>query len=104
MCVQIELEMGKTLNIQMMAKGEQRADGQREVFMELNGQSRSILVRDKAVSKVGAPVGRHTHAFIAGHERASQGVAGRQGFDRRPHAWTDTRNTREKGRHRQEEG
>jgi pyruvate carboxylase len=49
------LETGKTLNIQMMAKGEQRADGQREVFMELNGQSRSMLVRDNAVSKVGAP-------------------------------------------------
>jgi pyruvate carboxylase len=37
----------------MMAKSELRPDGQREVFCELNGQSRSILVRDKEASKVG---------------------------------------------------
>ena len=36
----------------MMAKGELRADGTREVFMELNGQSRSMIVRDINESKV----------------------------------------------------
>lgn len=50
--LQIELEKGKVLNVQMMAKGELRADGTREVFMELNGQSRSMIVRDINESKV----------------------------------------------------
>ena len=51
-CVQIELEKGKALNVQMMAKGELRPNGTREVFMELNGQSRSMIVRDINESKV----------------------------------------------------
>lgn len=50
---QVELERGKTLHIKALALGDLNAAGQREVFFELNGQLRSILVRDTQALKVG---------------------------------------------------
>lgn len=49
---QVELEKGKTLHIKLMTVGElDPATGRREVFFELNGQLRSILVADKKAQK-----------------------------------------------------
>lgn len=54
---QVELERGKTLHIKALALGDLNAAGQREVFFELNGQLRSILVRDTQALKVGGSGG-----------------------------------------------
>ncbi|XP_031467500.1 pyruvate carboxylase, mitochondrial-like, partial [Phasianus colchicus] len=48
---EVELERGKTLHIKALALGDLNAAGQREVFFELNGQLRSILVRDTQAMK-----------------------------------------------------
>ena len=49
--VKVELSKeGKTLIVRLMAIGELGADGQREVFFELNGQPRSLRIADRAAS------------------------------------------------------
>ncbi|KAG1952162.1 pyruvate carboxylase, mitochondrial, partial [Pimephales promelas] len=48
---QVELERGKTLHIKALALGDLNKSGQREVFFELNGQLRSVLVKDAAAMK-----------------------------------------------------
>jgi len=48
----VELEKGKILHIKMLAVGDLTKTGEREVFFELNGQPRSILVKDKEAMKV----------------------------------------------------
>jgi len=49
----VEIEKGKTLNINTVAKSDLSKSGEREVFFELNGQLRSVIVKDKQASKVG---------------------------------------------------
>jgi pyruvate carboxylase len=44
--VVVDIERGKTLIIKYLAVGDPRPDGWRSVFFELNGQPRSINVRD----------------------------------------------------------
>ncbi len=46
--IAVEIERGKTLIVKLTAVGDLRADGQRAVFFELNGQPRSLLVPDRA--------------------------------------------------------
>lgn len=53
----MELERGKTLHIKALALGDLNKAGQREVFFELNGQLRSVLVKDTVAMKVRRPVG-----------------------------------------------
>ncbi|KAJ8281620.1 hypothetical protein COCON_G00041390 [Conger conger] len=48
---QVELERGKTLHIKALALGDLTKAGQREVFFELNGQLRSVLVKDTQAMK-----------------------------------------------------
>ncbi len=49
----VEIERGKTLVIVLTAVGELDKEGQRNVFFELNGQPRRVMIRDKsAVSEV----------------------------------------------------
>nr|XP_023659290.1 pyruvate carboxylase, mitochondrial-like [Paramormyrops kingsleyae] len=48
---EVELERGKTLHIKALALGDLNKAGQREVFFELNGQLRSVLVRDTLAMK-----------------------------------------------------
>ncbi|XP_006037180.2 pyruvate carboxylase, mitochondrial [Alligator sinensis] len=48
---EVELERGKTLHIKALALGDLARGGQREVFFELNGQLRSILVKDTRAMK-----------------------------------------------------
>lgn len=47
----VDIEQGKTLIIQLLATGKLNAQAEREVFFELNGQMRSIFVRDKEAAK-----------------------------------------------------
>lgn len=49
---EVTLEKGKTLLIQLLAVGKLNARGEREVFFNLNGQMRTIIVPDKEASKV----------------------------------------------------
>ncbi|KAF5397880.1 Pyruvate carboxylase a [Paragonimus heterotremus] len=49
--VKVELEPGKTIYIKMLSVSESIGDGRREVFFEMNGQLRSLLVVDKEASK-----------------------------------------------------
>ncbi|XP_070785847.1 pyruvate carboxylase, mitochondrial-like [Enoplosus armatus] len=48
---EVELERGKTLHIKALALGDLNKAGQREVFFELNGQLRSVLVKDTVAMK-----------------------------------------------------
>ncbi len=47
--VAIEIERGKTLIVKFLTVGDPHPDGRRTVFFELNGQPRSINVRDVAL-------------------------------------------------------
>lgn len=50
---EVVLEKGKTLHIKTLAVSEIRSKtGEREVFFELNGQLRTVLVKDKTVKQV----------------------------------------------------
>lgn len=50
---EVEIEKGKTLHIKTLAMAEDlNANGEREVFFELNGQLRSVMVRDQEAMKV----------------------------------------------------
>jgi pyruvate carboxylase len=44
--VSVDIERGKTLIVRFVALSEVRDDGTRQVFFELNGQPRSIVVTD----------------------------------------------------------
>jgi pyruvate carboxylase len=46
--VSIDIERGKTLIVRFVAVSEVRDDGTRQVFFELNGQPRSIVVADRS--------------------------------------------------------
>jgi pyruvate carboxylase len=46
----VQIEEGKTLIVTLTAVGELGADGQREVFFELNGQPRSLRIADKTAT------------------------------------------------------
>ena len=49
---QVELQPGKVLNIKVLAISDLHPNGQREVFCEMNGQLRTVMVEDKSVTKV----------------------------------------------------
>jgi pyruvate carboxylase len=50
----VDIERGKTLNIIVLAKGDLNKVGEREVFFELNGQMRTLYVKDNEAMKVWA--------------------------------------------------
>ena len=50
---QVEIQPGKVLNIKVLAISNLHPNGQREVFCEMNGQLRTVMVEDKSVTKVG---------------------------------------------------
>jgi len=50
--LQVELEKGKTVSINAVAKSNLTKTGEREVFFEVNGQMRSVIVKDKEATKV----------------------------------------------------
>ncbi|CAH8429652.1 unnamed protein product [Heterobilharzia americana] len=47
----VDLETGKMLHIKTLAVGELTKSGEREVFFEMNGQLRSIIITDKEATK-----------------------------------------------------
>ena len=49
---QVELQPGKVLNIKVLAISDLHPNGQREVFCEMNGQLRTVMVEDKSVTEV----------------------------------------------------
>ncbi|KAL4713314.1 hypothetical protein ACJJTC_015301 [Scirpophaga incertulas] len=50
--IEVKIERGKTLDIRTLAvSDEMTAAGEREVFFELNGQLRSVFIRDENASK-----------------------------------------------------
>ncbi len=61
----IEIERGKALIVKLVAVGELRDDGTREVYFELNGRNRLVRVRDEKASKA-----------VVVRERATAGDAG----------------------------
>ncbi|XP_042236894.1 pyruvate carboxylase, mitochondrial-like isoform X2 [Homarus americanus] len=66
---EVQIEKGKTLHIKTLAMAEDlNANGEREVFFELNGQLRSVMVRDQEAVK-------EMHV----HPKVSPGVKGQVG-------------------------
>jgi len=54
---EVTIEQGKTLHFKTLAQSDDlNANGEREVFFELNGQLRSVYVRDNKCSSNGTPV------------------------------------------------
>ena len=49
---EVEIEAGKILKIKVVAISELHQTGTREVFCEMNGQLRSVIIDDKSVSEV----------------------------------------------------
>ena len=50
--VAVEIEQGKTLIIKFLTVGDPHPDGRRTVFFELNGQPRTITVKDLSLDAV----------------------------------------------------
>ncbi|XP_014676191.1 PREDICTED: pyruvate carboxylase, mitochondrial-like [Priapulus caudatus] len=48
----VEIETGKTLHISTLAMSELNSQGRREVFFELNGQLRTLLIKDLSAQKL----------------------------------------------------
>ncbi|KAL8608300.1 hypothetical protein ACOMHN_042167 [Nucella lapillus] len=65
---QVSIERGKTLSIQTLAVGDLNKNGFREVFFELNGQLRTVMIKDDVAAKE-----LHTHP------KALKGVRGSVG-------------------------
>ncbi|ESO94166.1 hypothetical protein LOTGIDRAFT_232430 [Lottia gigantea] len=65
---EVEIERGKTLSIKTLAVGDINKAGSREVFFELNGQLRSVHIKDTEAMK-------EMHF----HPKASKGVKGSVG-------------------------
>lgn len=66
---EVTIEKGKTLHIKTLAMAEDlTVTGEREVFFELNGQLRSVFIRDKTAAK-------ELHI----HPKAEKGVKGSVG-------------------------
>lgn len=49
--MEVKIEKGKTLSIKTLACGDLNKNGEREVFFELNGQLRSVKIKDEEASK-----------------------------------------------------
>lgn len=66
---EVQIEKGKTLHIKTLALAEDLTpSGEREVFFEMNGQLRSVFIKDKEASKV-----------LHIHPKAQKGVKGHVG-------------------------
>jgi pyruvate carboxylase len=81
--VSVDIERGKTLIVRFIAVSEVRDDGTRQVFFELNGQPRSIVVSDRSQvakrppqRKMEAGNARHVGAPMPGTIATVKAVAG----------------------------
>jgi pyruvate carboxylase len=50
----IEIEPGKTLIVRLVNVGKLEKDGTRDLIFELNGEARTITIRDQAAAQTGA--------------------------------------------------
>jgi pyruvate carboxylase len=48
--ISVDIEQGKTLIVKFLAVGDPHEDGRRQVFFELNGQPREVMVLDKSLA------------------------------------------------------
>ncbi len=48
--ISVDIEPGKTLIIKFLTVGDPHADGRRQVFFELNGQPREVMVLDRSLA------------------------------------------------------
>jgi pyruvate carboxylase len=53
--VSVDIEPGKTLIVKFLAVGDPHEDGRRQVFFELNGQPREVMVLDKSLAPLARP-------------------------------------------------
>ncbi|MBS4172383.1 pyruvate carboxylase [Bacillus sp. FJAT-49736] len=47
--IEVEIETGKTLIVQLLSIGQPRPDGTRIIYFELNGQPREVIIRDESL-------------------------------------------------------
>jgi pyruvate carboxylase len=47
--IEVEIETGKTLFVQLVSIGQPRQDGKRVIYFELNGQPREVIIRDENI-------------------------------------------------------
>ncbi|GER68422.1 pyruvate carboxylase [Weizmannia acidilactici] len=71
--IEVEIEKGKTLIVQLVSIGHARPDGTRVVYFELNGQPREVVIKDASVqssvkerSKADAKNEQHIGATMPG--------------------------------------
>ncbi len=83
--VSVDIERGKTLIVRFVALSEVRDDGTRQVFFELNGQPRSIVVTDRSQvakrppqRKVEAGNAKHVGAPMPGTIATVKAIAGKK--------------------------
>jgi pyruvate carboxylase len=83
--VSVDIERGKTLIVRFVAVSEVRDDGTRQVFFELNGQPRSIVVADRSQvakrppqRKVEAGNARHVGAPMPGTIATVKAIVGQK--------------------------
>lgn len=50
--IEVEIEKGKTLFVQLVSIGQPRTDGTRVIYFELNGQPREVVIRDESIKSV----------------------------------------------------
>jgi pyruvate carboxylase len=53
--VSVEIEPGKTLIVKFLTVGDPHDDGRRQVFFELNGQPREVMVLDQSLAPAVQP-------------------------------------------------
>jgi pyruvate carboxylase len=53
--VSVDIEPGKTLIVKFLAVGDPHDDGRRQVFFELNGQPREVMVLDRSLAPKARP-------------------------------------------------
>jgi pyruvate carboxylase len=83
--VSVDIERGKTLIVRFVAVSEVRDDGTRQVFFELNGQPRSIVVADRSQvakrppqRKMEAGNGKHVGAPMPGTIATVKAIVGQK--------------------------
>jgi pyruvate carboxylase len=50
--ISVDIEPGKTLIVKFLTVGDPHPDGRRQVFFELNGQPREVMVHDRSLASV----------------------------------------------------
>lgn len=51
--MEVPIERGKTIDVKALSVSDETSvTGEREVFFEINGQLRSVMIRDETASKV----------------------------------------------------